>query len=381
VAMMSFLGNDFIPHGPTHHSMGEIIEGLMNARNEIGEEVTTIKEDSIREINFNVLYLIIKANVDNQQQLLAEETRQQIFTKPFSYPPKKTKNNIFVPPQVRKKENEENQYEVSTSTFQKDRFYERSFRFESETENKGEMIFDYNIFKFLWYNNELGDWTNDDVYKINKVSENMSIDYINGVAWCFTYYQTFMVDKHWFYPYFHAPLFSELSLVLEYIAKNERVNNYLVNKKYDYGPLEQLLSVIPPKSMTKIIPDFLSELVISRNSEIYDMYPEDVKVEMDGTDKVGLGTTLVPKLYINRVINAVDKIKKSNEINTDKWNTIPGSIYKSTKDEKSNYLKYLNIIQKSGIKPRKREKFTKDVKKKDMEKKGKKSRKIKKNYS
>src|SRR3972149_87758 len=80
----------------------------------------------------------------------------------------------------------------------------------------------------------------------------MCHDYIKGIFWVYSYYSKGMnnINNHWYYHYYHAPLFVDLSPCLEIIQQEK---NKIIGWEFNsllrvLNPIHQLLSVLPASS-------------------------------------------------------------------------------------------------------------------------------------
>lgn len=329
VIMMLSLGNDFIPHGPTHNSMGETIEKMLSVWDEVGKCISKEGPD-VNIIDFKVLGEIYILNVDNQQELISKEASDQYegnYEKGWKM---KGKNNIFV------KDNKKNNDEIAKYYLEpikpkiKDDIYEKAI--VNDEENEG-VMFDINVYKPYWYSNEVNGMEID----LSALSINMSMKYLEGMAWTFTYYQTKHVDWYWFYPYFHAPLFSEIGV----LADEYSPSNYYSEEEPSYSIIDQLLCVIPPRSFENTLPELLQGIVRDSKNITQDLYPLRVKVESFGIIESHISTTLVPKANINRIMLTTSILKKRDK---SKWETKPSIIDRSTEESVLFYKKYIKDI-------------------------------------
>jgi 5'-3' exoribonuclease 2 len=88
--------------------------------------------------------------------------------------------------------------------------------------------------------------------------------YIEGIIWNYTYYYKGCVSWDWFFPYYYAPLLSDLT--------NFSRENFEFEMNAPFNPCEQLLSVLPPFS-SHALPTCLQPLLHKDDSEIIDLYP------------------------------------------------------------------------------------------------------------
>ena len=179
--------------------------------------------------------------------------------------------------------------------------------------------FDYNLFRGAWYSNALGpkgDMSLFDVMgipnpypiSVERVTE-MIQNYLNGLAWVYSYYSNGILDINinYIYRYAHAPLLGDVAPL---IATPPVLTEYPYSEESPpFNPMHQLLAVLPPKSRKLLPPEiaFLSDI----NSPIADMFPSTFILERDGQDKDWHGVVILPPVEANRIINAVKPIEGS----------------------------------------------------------------------
>ena len=94
----------------------------------------------------------------------------------------------------------------------------------------------------------------------------LKLYYIEGIIWNYRYYYKGCVSWDWFFPYYYAPLLSDLNNF------SKEVFDFQLGEPFN--PCEQLLSVLPPFS-SHALPKCLQPLLHEDDSEIIDYYPLD----------------------------------------------------------------------------------------------------------
>lgn len=97
----------------------------------------------------------------------------------------------------------------------------------------------------------------------------LKLYYIEGIIWNYHYYYKGCVSWDWFFPYYYAPLLSDL--------KNFAQESFDFKMNEPFNPCEQLLSVLPPFS-SHALPKCLQHLLHNDDSEIIDFYPTDFHI-------------------------------------------------------------------------------------------------------
>lgn len=286
VAMMSLIGNDFIPHGHLHDSMFERIEAMLREYHRQNLPVTE-KTKSVRIINLGNLVNIANqmGNVDITQTSI--EAVEQLS---------------------------------NSKNYHPNRFYNISITEESVVgkTNIKRKVFDYSRFRSAWYNNELYipggiPGISQDIPASQAEIEDMCRKYIEGIVWVFRYYQTIHVDSYWYYPYSHPPLMKDLAVILRNLPALTGVdlnNKFRQEFKLQHGPLEQLLMVIPYSNRDNNVPTFLHSLYES-NSDYVHMFPRAFRLELDGLglNESYLATPILPMFDYREIIKATSKFQ------------------------------------------------------------------------
>lgn len=179
--------------------------------------------------------------------------------------------------------------------------------------------FNFETFRGLWYVNALGPkgdaalgakFLGDEVpYQVtNDRIVLMALNYLTGLAWNFLYYKrgTMAVNASYLYRYYHAPLFLDLAALVQqypgqYLSPHEAQEDQPM-----FGMAEQLLAVLPPRSM-KLLPPELQPLMAS-NSLIADMFPQKFLIEVYGRNDDRHGLVLLPPVESERLVAAARSI-------------------------------------------------------------------------
>lgn len=310
VILMTLVGNDFIPHGPLHQSMYELVEELLAIYYELLTPISVVN-NGIFTVNLKALGQIAIRMHKVQTERLAYEAMNPNYRddKPAEY----------------------------------NRFTQGALRKTKEDE----IVFDYSIFRSIWYTNafscNIGDNPIDNSYTEEDMDD-MCESYVQGIIWCMRYYQTKDVSQRWVYPYYHAPLYIDLGRYMISLDDDFgiKLDNWLnVPHELNWDALVQLACVIPKSSKGFPVP--LRKLA-KPNSPIIDMFPDKIVFESDGFDEVRNYNVIMPNISIYRVIEAVNQIKIPKMIRR-KWNLVEESVYYSTESQKQIYdIWYKNQI-------------------------------------
>lgn len=273
--MMCLLGNDFLPHHPTLERMETSINMLLDVYAETEGSLTKDGPDGLREIDWQTMRTWLTKIVEQEEMLLAENAKRQ-----YKYP-----SRFF------------------TSSLEDGVFYPDRFR-------------------TVWYQNALGyrgdpqrirELSSIVGYDVNIVDgthiERMVRDYLKTMAWIYAYYQggTEVINQEWVYPWYHAPMLTDLGLVVDNLDDGDRIDGYLAYPgMVKFTALHQLVAVLPLKSK-HLLPAELQPLS-DDNSIIRDYYPKVFKYELEGTHGDWLGVPIIPIIDRRRIVDAVAQI-------------------------------------------------------------------------
>ena len=129
--------------------------------------------------------------------------------------------------------------------------------------------------------------------------------YIEGLAWCLAYYHKGCASWDWYYPDFYGPLASDL-VDLEALRLELQLGA-------PFPPLAQLLSVLPPQSAA-LVPPAYRELMLSPTSPVFDAYPADFALDLNGKRAEWEAIALLPFIDEQRLLAAVRAIDESGAL-------------------------------------------------------------------
>lgn len=115
-------------------------------------------------------------------------------------------------------------------------------------------------------------------------------EYIQGLEWVCVYYHQKPTNWKWVYPFHYTPLLVD---VYEYLAKKPKISKISKLKTDSIEPYEQLLCVLPPKSIRNI-PRELHEIV--KSPVMKEFYPKDFDIDVEGKARDWQGVALLPFL-------------------------------------------------------------------------------------
>lgn len=174
-------------------------------------------------------------------------------------------------------------------------------------------------FKLNFYKEKLNIVYDDSIQskkQINKLCQ----EYLKGIQFVLSYYLYDIPDWYWYYPYHFSPFFSDICNYLKLLKKNNRQLSFQFEKNIPLTPFEQLLAVLPPQS-SKILPEPFSDLMLSKNSPIYNFYPEitslqiEIKNEYEKTILVPFIDVLLLKNTFENTYQDKKELLSNDEIN------------------------------------------------------------------
>ncbi len=158
--------------------------------------------------------------------------------------------------------------------------------------------------------------------------ESMVYNYLTGLAWVYSYYRYGAkgINTDWYYLYYYAPLINDMHKYLQEVLdpqtgepKIDSDQQPLVLSSWKpipgqkpLKPYEQLLSVLPPQSFALVPPSY--QWLMSPDSPIFDYYPTDFVIELDGKNKFHEGIPIIPFVDSIRIRNAANRITLPSNI-------------------------------------------------------------------
>lgn len=127
--------------------------------------------------------------------------------------------------------------------------------------------------------------------------------YMHGLHWCLQYYHQGVPSWNWFYPYFYAPLASDMTGL--------RGIKVSFQKGSPFSPITQLMAVLPPRS-ADFLPHPMKELMVMPESPVADFYPPDFETDMNGKRNSWEAIVLIPFIDEKRLLAEVRKIEPQN---------------------------------------------------------------------
>ena len=148
---------------------------------------------------------------------------------------------------------------------------------------------------FEWkdkYYKEKFEWGLKNEEGVRALTEN----YVEGLQWVLYYYYRGVVSWPWFYQYHYSPMISDVKRGLK--------GNMDFQLGQPFRPFQQLMGVLPDRSK-KIVPTSYHELMTSPDSSIFDFYPRDFELDMNGKKMEWEAVVKIPFIDERRLLRAM----------------------------------------------------------------------------
>ena len=267
--VLMLFGNDFIPHHPTFANMSESIDLVLRMVLEIRRERKVQTSKALfwngEGIDFDALQELCSRLAEVEPQMITDYSKIQ-----WKYPS----------------------------------------RMLDIAKEGGR--FSFSVFRSAWYQNALGA-KNDlipreiaqEILQILKPTSTRIVrmihEYLRTIEWVMYYYThgPEATSCSFLYEYYHAPLFTDLALVLG-------ENTDCRPSEDPVLPLVQLLAVLPFTSKS-LLPSAAQKLYTDPSLE--DAFPISFVEEMDGINQEHLSTVILPPVPWNRLTEAVESLR------------------------------------------------------------------------
>jgi 5'-3' exonuclease len=223
------LGNDFMPHFPSLNIRTNGINKLMNAYLDVlGNTNKKIIENN--EIVWTHFYLFINFLSTKEEEYIIKETSKRNHYKKKFFPIKTNEDIINKFTNIPSIDLSIEKYINPKNIGWQNRYYEKLFS----------------------------------IYYMNPHhKKNICTNYLQGLEWCFKYYNGYNIDWEWKYNYKYPPLLQDL---IHYIPNTKYT---FINEKYIEIPNIVQLCYVLPRSGLYILPNNIGKNIIEELSSKY----------------------------------------------------------------------------------------------------------------
>lgn len=126
--------------------------------------------------------------------------------------------------------------------------------------------------------------------------------YLYGLQFVYEYYFINLPSWQWYYPFYYAPLVSDLSMYLNYLAESKFDLEKIVEGTPS-PPFKQLLCILPKESIELLPPAFHKAIQDpqSRLRSPFDFYPDEFEDDPYGSIRSHEFVSLIPFLNLEIV--------------------------------------------------------------------------------
>lgn len=126
----------------------------------------------------------------------------------------------------------------------------------------------------------------------------MLLRYLQGMQWVLYYYYTGVKHWRWYYPYHYAPMISDLGqdIVANYLGGATTIEDFAEDdncskERAPYTPFQQLLCILPVKSLKQCLPQ---EYLNLATGILSNFFPDDFQIDLNGRTLPWEAAILIP---------------------------------------------------------------------------------------
>ncbi|KAK9734610.1 hypothetical protein RND81_04G151700 [Saponaria officinalis] len=146
----------------------------------------------------------------------------------------------------------------------------------------------------------------EDPKEIEILRKDIVQKYTEGLCWVLLYYFSGIPSWNWYYDYYYGLFASELKGLAHVKVK--------FDKGSPFKPFDQLMAVLPPKS-AHALPKAYQDLMVRDDSKIVEFYPKDFEVDTDGKRFLWQGTSKLPFIDQEKLLNTTCELESTIEVN------------------------------------------------------------------
>jgi 5'-3' exoribonuclease 1 len=168
-------------------------------------------------------------------------------------------------------------------------------------------------YRDFYYESKL-DWKPEDRSRTLFRRRTQVRDHLEGLHWNLNYYHNGCQSWDWYFPYFYAPLATDVVNLSEFYDEfdEEGFATFAFEQTEPIPSLAQLLSVLPPQS-ADLLPKPLAELMLNPASPIVDFYPPDFTVDPNGKRMSWEALVLIPFIDSRLLLDTVNQVIKADD--------------------------------------------------------------------